>query len=649
MKRKILLTVFICCGFFNLLGDELEDIYNQAMNASRNGQNERALDLLWQCLDFTKEDPVATVHILADSADIMAEMGNGAEALKIYNKCLEFYHAQEMPAYLVATLNNMALLFKKSGEYAKAVEYFESALSYSVENGLKVMQMRILSNMVSVYAVLGEFERAQKCGEDALSIAESKNDQTEIGSIHNNLGDIYISLGNYESAISHLSLALEVLTHTDDKEAVPTIHMNLAVVYNYMGMYNRSLEEYIKAMKLIKGNPNKYFSEFLNCANGIASVFVQKGLYERALPFYNEALSLSRQRGNTALTAEILGNMGTCYEYLKKYDQAFQCYEESSELHEEMGDLPGIATAETRFGTNYHNREEYELSIEHLEKAVELYERLRKSAEGSLKRDYLAKSVTAYRWLISAYTRLEDGDAAFAAAEMISARLLREQLDQDRAETLRDFSINKEKLAFLGEDRLVVNFANVDFSGAICRLSASTEGVFAEEYSIQHVVDKLNRKMGKTIRSFLYYTGSMEEHEITDSLDLEELVEYYRLLITSPFRTAEEEVNIDLLSRVFYDILLGDLDLAEIEHLLMIPGGILALLPFEALKDEEGRYLIEEHEVSYIPSLSVLDSLNNRPYRNSRKRDLLAMGGAVYQREGFSESQVQSDRLNLGF
>src|SRR6056297_1705537 len=151
IKRKVFLAVFICYGFFSLAGGELESLYNQAMSASKNGRNEQALDFLWQCLDFTKEDPVATVHILLDSADIMAEMGNKAEALKIYNKCLNFYHSQGLPEGLVKTLNNMAYLFKKSGEYTKAAEYYKSALSYSVEYGLENMQMRILGNIVPVY------------------------------------------------------------------------------------------------------------------------------------------------------------------------------------------------------------------------------------------------------------------------------------------------------------------------------------------------------------------------------------------------------------------------------------------------------------------------------------------------------------------
>lgn len=59
--------------------------------------------------------------------------------------------------------------------------------------------------------------------------------------------------------------------------------------------------------------------------------------------------------------------------------------------------------------------------------------------------------------------------------------------------------------------------------------------------------------------------------------------------------------------------------------------GILAFLPFEALRGADGRYLIESTDVSYAMSLSSWLALSERPKAVGKK--LLLVGGAPYQLE----------------
>lgn len=76
-------------------------------------------------------------------------------------------------------------------------------------------------------------------------------------------------------------------------------------------------------------------------------------------------------------------------------------------------------------------------------------------------------------------------------------------------------------------------------------------------------------------------------------------------------------------------MLLGELaeHLGPSKRLIVVPDGILNYLPFEALISN-GRYLIEDHEISYLSSASMLELLQDRRSitEGQDKKEILAFG-----------------------
>jgi hypothetical protein len=64
--------------------------------------------------------------------------------------------------------------------------------------------------------------------------------------------------------------------------------------------------------------------------------------------------------------------------------------------------------------------------------------------------------------------------------------------------------------------------------------------------------------------------------------------------------------------------------------LIVVPDGKLNLLPFDALRDLEGRYVLESHTVTYAPSATVLHLLRESRYSDRATRDFLGVGGVIY-------------------
>ena len=97
-----------------------------------------------------------------------------------------------------------------------------------------------------------------------------------------------------------------------------------------------------------------------------------------------------------------------------------------------------------------------------------------------------------------------------------------------------------------------------------------------------------------------------------------------------------------------YRLLVEPLDgLEHSTRMIVVPDGKLYLLPFGALPDAAGRYLVERHVISYAPSATAYYLLSKGTRPEPQKLDLLGVGGARYasSRIGELESSVRKGGL----
>lgn len=67
---------------------------------------------------------------------------------------------------------------------------------------------------------------------------------------------------------------------------------------------------------------------------------------------------------------------------------------------------------------------------------------------------------------------------------------------------------------------------------------------------------------------------------------------------------------------------------------IIAPDGILNLLPFEALRDGQGEYLLKSRVISYVPSGTILDVLRRTEKQKSAPRAFLGVGDVAYENQG---------------
>ncbi len=108
---------------------------------------------------------------------------------------------------------------------------------------------------------------------------------------------------------------------------------------------------------------------------------------------------------------------------------------------------------------------------------------------------------------------------------------------------------------------------------------------------------------------------------------IEDLVEKYLSAVRS--KQPETAFAKELFSLLLQPVI-GDESRTRATKLIIVPDGVLHLLPFDGLKDPQGRYVLESYVVTYAPSATVLHLLRaSRPSEQATK-SFLGVGDVVY-------------------
>jgi CHAT domain-containing protein len=81
---------------------------------------------------------------------------------------------------------------------------------------------------------------------------------------------------------------------------------------------------------------------------------------------------------------------------------------------------------------------------------------------------------------------------------------------------------------------------------------------------------------------------------------------------------------------------------------IVVPDGILNLLPFEALRNGHGQYLLMSAAVSYAPSATVLDALRRRDKQLESTRPFLGVGDVAYENQGGKGNKIPASETLRG-
>jgi len=416
-------------------------------------------------------------------------------------------------------------------------------------------------------------------------------------------------------------------------------------VYYLIGNYDKAINFYKKSWEIgqILGNEHTRATMLIK----VGQIELARRRYNEAINYYELALDIQRKMDLKLDIAITLGEIGKAHHALKQYEKSQKYKKEAVEILSKTGEKAAQAQILNNLGHTYYHQGKYDEAILYFLDSIEIKEKLRKTAEGDIRRDYLASQIFTYQSLILSYVKNNDFYSALSTMEMSRSRLLFERLSKSEAaigvptikEVQKEIETNSILLnyAIVGDDLIWIALTHNKIHGGVIDTRQVITSILKKYESEINLFSKKHGNLGIKISA-----EEIHPYEFRRKTNFT-LTDYFRILLTNPSQQNYDRAK--EIGQTGYELLIKPLlkHITNKRILIIIPGEQLSLLPFETLIDGNGKYLIETFDITYAPSIGVLHHLKNRKYMGDRK-PLLAFGGAVYEDVSYKVYKIENEK-----
>ena len=645
------------------LGRESFRLYRAGRYDEARPLSQRALEMRRMEL---APDNVELAYALNNLGIIQRAMGEYAKAEPLYREALSIREKALGPEHpLVAqSLHNLANLYDDRGLSAKAEPLYQRGLEIS-EKSLGPDHPQIATSLNSL-AILardkGDYLKAEQLYQRSLDIREKAlgPEHPFVGTSLNNLAALYDDKGDYAKAeqLYGRSLAIREKSQGPEHPDVATSLDNLGLLYSVQGEYTKAEPLYQRALAIREKALGREHPRVAQSLSSLALLNQAKGDYATAESLLLRALAIQQKASGPEHSdvAEHLSSLADLYRAQGDYAKAEPPYQRALEIREKMWgpEHPRVAESLGALSALYTAKGEVTQAIAFQSRSIGISERniAYNLASGSERQKlaYLATLSAGANRSISLHVRYAPDDPAaidlaFSTILQRKGRILdamsggyaarrQHSSSQDRAmlEQLNDINaqlanlvIGGPKQATLAEHQkqilaleeqrealeATISGQSVEFRSVSQPITVATiqttipaNAALVEFASYQPFNAKAvgnDQEYGEPhyVAYVLRREGVVSWKEIGDAKTIDTAIRAFRTALSDPKRR-----DLKVLARALDEKIMQPLRglIGEATHVIVSPDGALNLIPFEALADQQDRYLIERYSFTYVTS-----------------------------------------------
>ena len=235
---------------------------------------------------------------------------------------------------------------------------------------------------VFIFALILHFlpvlSKAQQSLEDSLNkvIAESK-DEADVSRAYNALAYEYTRKDPVK-ARHYLSQAIAIAKKINNPRRLSNSYSQLLYLVYESGRPD-SAEYFLNLVKDLANEASESEKDALNSNyNTVAAMFYKKtGSYQRAIPFFEHAITLYKKIGDKESTAGQMLNLGNTYMAMGNYQKATEQHLKSLRLFEEAGSERGISFCYQGLSNSFTQLKQYNQALTYSKKSIQIKTRLK--------------------------------------------------------------------------------------------------------------------------------------------------------------------------------------------------------------------------------------------------------------------------------
>ena len=296
------------------------------------------------------KDKTYRVEALNQWANYLQRKSLSDSALQIYNQTLNLAKELNYLKGLAKLTNNISLIYTQRGDYPLALDYFFESLGYEDQLGNDAGRAEVYNNIGVIFYYQQDYDKSLEYIKLALDVHKKMGNSFGVKQAYNNVGGINQMLGRYDTAVVYYQKSLDMALELKDDAGMASAYNNLAGIYKEKGSFGEAELYYQKAMA-INQKLNDYSALALANVN-IALLYQQQKLGEKALRFFDAALSIAHEYEFNALRAEIYERLKTFYELQGDYKESLGYSNKLRVLEDTLFNQTkskAIADAETRY------------------------------------------------------------------------------------------------------------------------------------------------------------------------------------------------------------------------------------------------------------------------------------------------------------
>jgi tetratricopeptide (TPR) repeat protein len=513
-------------------------------------------------------------------------------------------------------------------------------------------------------------ELALEPWQKALKIYREIDDPENNTLMYEKLGNAYYCLSDYSKAIQSYSQGLLIAQKFKYPKRQAAILSTLGNVYNTLAEDDTALQKYDEALKILPQGNSRLKSEILR---GRGNTYNLRGSFAEAVKDYQEALNIDESINNESGISESQVQLASIYLALEDINKATQYYKDNLDFNEieslaglgrielllsnvdktitlfnkslraaeQLANKEGKGNAFYNLGLAYYKLGQLPEAEQNLRNAIEVWENLRLNLEDTNKISIFEKQTRTYRLLQQILIAQNQREKALEVSESGRARAFIELLSQrfspnpkEQSKSILPPDINKIKQIANSQNATIVQYSIIyDESPNESKAQKQESKLYiwvvkpnnekiefipvnlkqylqADDINLEELVNNSRQSFGvyrnasRTTTPVINTPGKRDQFLITINPDLEkeDITEYLQKL---------HEILIDPIAQF--------LPKDETQRVIFVPQGELFLVPFPALIDKNGKYLIEKHTILTAPSIQVLELTRTAAKENKKQ------------------------------